>query len=262
MAAAPLRRSLLLLGLALVFAADAAAQIDPTWDHQKAYLLALSNPPSTSASVRLRDRFGEVTTNLSTLGWFSSPAERTDLANGQTWPIHDAHTHFMWWRLEEETMDATVQTIDPLSPQTLSILRSRFLVDPALASDVFGEPPGGNHYKAYDVQGEQLNHEVTIVDENGTWTGTVTFPFFFLTPVDEENVGTGQLFPIVDPTRSFVCYQVEPPVTTPYGAFVRDQFFLGTIQFFQAKLLCMPAVVAGATAARPATWGRLKSLYR
>src|SRR5438552_897639 len=84
--------------------APAEAQIDPTWDHQRVYLV--QNPPSVSSSVRLHDRFTDVTAEATTLGWFSTPAQRTILDNGQTWPIHDARTHYMWWRINEDPIEA------------------------------------------------------------------------------------------------------------------------------------------------------------
>ena len=257
---------LLLATVATLCVARAEAQVNPLWDHYKAYFLSPPLPPPPTVSiVTLRDQFGESVHQVLVLEQFANPVEKIH-DPAPPYPINDPILHYAWWQIDPQTSTSLqVAAVNQFGDHTLDVFNAHYLWNPAVKNQP-GPPPLRNHYKCYDCQGPPVNATVGMVDQFGPWQAQVTVPRLFCNPV-EKTLGPpgsgGQVYPILDPNQHYVCYEYLPEDPTPRTASMTDQFLTeATLVLQPSRLLCVPTYKSGVTSSTKDTWGRLKLLYR
>jgi hypothetical protein len=250
---------LALLSAALVLPAGrACAQINPNWDHYKAYL-ALPHIQH-NVQVTLADQF-QVTTHVTQyLDWFANPVEKQ---HGAIYPIHRPELHYTWWQLGPETpFSKDLIAINQFGEQFIHLDRAVYLLNPANKNTPTGTPlPVANHYKCYLCTGQSVDTLVFLRDQFFGRTAQVFQPRFFCTPV-EKRTPDGLIHPIIDPDQHYVVYDMDY-TTQAYPATFADQFIpFGQVDLQIDRLLMVPTEKMIPTDAGPSTWGRLKSQYR
>lgn len=259
---ATLRRSVLastVLALtALVLSpSGAVAQVDPTWDHYKAYH---TQPVPFGTPVVLGDQFGVYTHDVNELVMFANPVEK-QLDDGTVSPINDPRLHYAWWRISPHPFDRLVAATNQFGDQTFRIGEPRFLWNPATKNEPGIDPPLANHYKCYDCIGAPIERVVTLTDQFGVWQTMVHIPLLFCNPAEKAVPGAPQ-YPIVDPRQHYVCYEFDADPQT-YTAFFTDQFLREQqVALGPSDLLCVPTDKVDPTPTSQGTWGRVKTMYR
>lgn len=235
------------------------AQVDPLWDHYKAYDVQPQFLLNTQ--VTLVDQF-QVTTHVTQhLDWFANPVEKRH--DPAIFPINRPELHYTWWLLGPEVPFAQdLVAINQFGEQFLRLDRSVYLLNPANKNAPTGAPlPVANHYKCYSCLGQPVNVPVFLTDQFFGRAATVFAPRFFCTPV-EKRLADGVTYPIIDPDQHYTVYDIDP--TTPiWPAVVQDQFIPPTpVELNLDGLLMVPTEKVIPTDTRPSTWGRVKSQYR
>jgi hypothetical protein len=258
-------RCLALAALLAIIPASAVAQVNPLWDHYKVYYVTPPIPaPPTGIAVRLLDQFGEWGHTVQALERFMNPTEKHHLPPpGPSFLINDPILHYTWWRISPQPFSAVVTAVNQFGDHTLNVFDAQYLLNPAL-KNVSGQPPPRNHYKCYDCQGPAVNVQVNMVDQFGPWAAAIAVPRYFCNPVEKQHlpIGTGPVYPILDPNQHYVCYQFTPPQPFMGGIFFTDQFLEATAQLGDSDLLCVPTYKSGVTETKASTWGKIKTLYR
>ena len=261
---ATLRRSML-ASIALALTAlvalpvCAGAQVDPTWDHYKAY--HVQPPVPFGVGILLNDQFGSYSHQVLELSMFANPTEKqTD--DGTVSPINDPRLHYAWWLISPYPFDRLVAATNQFGDQTFRLAAPRFLWNPALKNEPdSGPPPLANHYKCYDCVGAPINRIVTLTDQFGIWQTLVTEPRLFCNPAEKAVVG-GPSYPIVDPRQHYVCYEFDLDPRT-FTAVITDQFLRDQpVALGPSNLLCVPTDKVDPTPTSRGTWGRVKTMYR
>lgn len=96
---------------------------------------------------------------------------------------------------------------------------------------------GGNHFKCYSVEGENLNQTVNLVDQFGNVTTSVRVPKLLCNPADKNGEG------IPNPLAHLVCYTIKDlthPPQTP-DVLVNNQFGEAQLDVIKSQLLCVPS---------------------
>lgn len=248
----------LLAALTVLSTSRAQAQVDPNWDHYKAYL---ARPIiAHSEQVTLVDQF-QVTTQLTQyLDWFANPVEK--IHDSTPYPIHRPELHYTWWALNQLPFDKDVIAINQFGEQPIHVGQSAYLLNPALKNSQPGTPlPVANHYKCYECTGPPVNATVLLTDQFLTRPAQVLIPRFFCTPVEKRTV-TGQIYPIVDPKQHYTVYDMDF-TTQIFPATITDQFIPNTqIELNVDRLLMVPTDKVIPTDAKSTTWGRVRGMYR
>lgn len=240
----------------VVLVSSAAAQVDPTWDHYKAYH---TQPIPLGLPIQLNDQFIGSQHQVLELRMFANPAMK-QTEDGTVSPIHDPHLHYAWWTISPHPFDRLVAATNQFGDQTFRLGEPRFLWNPALKNEP-GEPPLANHYKCYDCIGAPVNRFVTLTDQFGIWQTPVHDPRLFCTPA-VKGTPDGVNHPIVDPRRHYVCYQIDPDPRA-FTAFFTDQFLRDqSVVLGPSDLLCVPTDKVDPTPTSQGTWGRVKVMYR
>jgi hypothetical protein len=250
---------LLFAALSVVVGAPVEAQVDPTWDHYKLYVV----DPIYSAvfPVLLQDQFGQYQHQTRNLTAFTTPVEkRVGPPPVRVYPITDPLTHYTWWEIDSQPFTATVRVDNQFGLQTLTVHEGLFLLNPALKNQTAGQLPVRNHYKCYFCTGDPVNVPVTLIDQFDTWQTIALSPKFLCNPALKQ-VG-GQTYPIVDPRQHYVVYDLDPIDPGPFPAVIRDQFHQGSFNLRDGSFLMVPTDKLLVTETKSSTWGRLKSLYR
>lgn len=239
-------------------AGGARAQVDPAWDHYKAYVLQQPIPFDTQ--VTLVDQYGTTSHVTLALERFANPVEKRHGA--LTFPIVRPDLHYTWWRLSPEVpLGQAVSVVNQFGEQTLQVDRAVYLLNPALKNEATDVPiPIANHYKCYTCAGPTVNADVFLTDQFFAREATVLSPRFFCTPVEKRPAG-GTIYPIVNREQTYVVYDIAgtPLVWT---AVIRDQFVASVpIVVFNDHLLMVPTDKVTPTPAGPSTWGRVKAAY-
>lgn len=252
------------LGLALftapfVFAGGPAqAQINPLWDHYKAYL---AQPHIQHIEqMTLIDQFHAETDVLQYLDFFANPVEKRHGA--QIYPINHPELHYTWWAISQHPFAKDVIATNQFGEQLIHIGQSAYLLAPALKNTASGVPlPYANHYKCYECSGDPVNVTVTLTDQFLTRSAVVVVPRFFCAPA-EKRLLNGLVYPMVDPSQHYVVYDMDY-TTQIYGATIQDQFIPNTnVELNIDRLLMVPSLKSFPTEAGSHTWGKLRSLYR
>jgi hypothetical protein len=250
---------LLITALLSLAATQAVAQVPPTWDHYKVYnanpKVAIPLPP-----VTLSDQFQITTHNVQFLDYFMTPTEKHLVPPPGSSMINEPFLHYTWWRITEQNFGAIVAANNQFGDQTLNVGRGQYLLNPTLKNQS-GSPPVRNHYKCYTCTGNPIQRNVRLVDQYGEWNTPVLAPRYLCNPVNKQ-VGGQPPHQIVDPTRHYICYDIQPDPTTRI-AVVSDQFVQNqTLDLQPGIMLCVPTRKLGVTDVRNDTWGKLKMMYR
>jgi hypothetical protein len=246
------------LAVLVLIAPRASAQVG-LWDHYKVYRVVPN--PVGPGGVLLRDQFGSSTHVVGPLEWFANPAvKRTE--DGTESPIIDPELHYAWWRIDGPPLGFPVIASNQFGDHQLFLTQARYLWNPARKNST-APLPMENHYKCYDCQGDPVNRSVTLTDQFGIWQTTAVVPRFFCTPTEKTDPA-GENFPIREPNRHYVCYELQPPDPRSFGAVIRDQFLPPGLDvgMSDAQFLCVPTEKVDPTSTTPDTWGRLKIMYR
>jgi hypothetical protein len=261
--ATPLARVTCLAGMLAVaalvlLAPPAAAQVD-SWDHYKVYRVMPT--PTGPGTVLLRDQFLSSGHSVFTLDWFANPAQK-QTSDGTVSPIHDPELHYSWWRIDGPPLGRSVIASNQFGDQSLFLTQPRYLWNPARKNSTLPLPVE-NHYKCYDCQGDPVDRDVTLTDQFGQWQTRAVLPRFFCTPAD-KTTSDGVTHPIVEASRHYVCYELQPPDPRTFTAVIRDQFRPEGFQvnMTDAQYLCVPTEKVDPTSVTPGTWGRVKIMYR
>jgi hypothetical protein len=103
--------------------------------------------------------------------------------------------------------------------------------------------PVGNHYKCYPVLSSTVftPRRVKLRDQFVDVPAWVLRPRYLCNPV-EKTTEDGIVYPIVDPERHLVCYEIREDVPTgDWKVATRDQFGYLELKGNKAELLCLPA---------------------
>jgi hypothetical protein len=260
---------LVLFAVAGILAAcPARAQIDPTWDHYKAYIEADNVNLPQQVQVTLTDQFLTTTWFVRQLGYFANPVRKEH--GSSVFPINRPDLHYTWWHSgRAPTFTKDVIAINQFGEHTIHIVTengfgdSEFLLNPALKNAPTGTPlPIANHYKCYPCTGDAMNVPVVLADQFLTRTATVLAPRYFCTPV-EKQLADGTVYPMVNPGQHYTVYNMDFN-NTVFTARVSDQFItdqqLNTILI--DHLLMVPTVKELPVESRSSTWGRVKASFR
>jgi hypothetical protein len=252
--------ALALVAALFVLQADRAqAQIDPFWDHYKAY--DVEPPLSHNVTITLIDQFQVTTHATQYLDWFANPVEKRH--GTAVYPIHRPELHYTWWLLDPEVPFARdLIAINQFGEQFIRLDRSVYLLNPANKNTPPGVPlPIANHYKCYACTGQPVNAGVVLSDQFFTRPAQVFSPRFFCTPV-EKRTPDGLIHPIVDPDQHYTVYDMDFG-TQIWPISFADQFVtFAQVQLSFDRLLMVPTEKVIPTDARSSTWGRVKSQYR
>jgi hypothetical protein len=249
----------LLTTLLVLHAGRAHAQIDPNWDHYKAYIVA----PLMQQfhSVELADQFGTTSNLVRQLEWFANPVEKQH--GPAIYPINDPLLHYTWWQLAPQAFSKDVIAINQFGDQELHLSEAQWLLNPALKNAPTGTPlPLANHYKCYFCTGQPVSVPVTLTDQFFSRPALVAVPRYFCTPVEKRLLG-GIVYPIVDPKQHYTVYDLGDWTTTIFPATIQDQFIANVqVQLNFDVRLMVPTEKSFPTDAGRSTWGRLKTMYR
>lgn len=250
---------LMLKGFLVLVGSQANAQVDPIWDHYRAYAIPeatrLAGPP-----VTLKDQFGSWSYSTTELQCFSNPDQKTH--DGITYGINAPRLHYTWWRLPSDGFDRPgVQVSNQFGPQSLHVKgNAQFLLNPATKNDA-GPIPAANHYKCYFCEGTAPNVTVALADQFTQRSALVGRPFWLCNPTQKIDV-SGLTHEIVDPDQHLVCYSIEPELVS-FTAVVSDQFIQNRqLALLGSLYLCVPSEKHDPTPTETSTWGRVKTLYR
>jgi hypothetical protein len=251
----------LVLSLAVLagLAGPTDADVDPSWDHYKAYVLQQPIPYDTQ--VTLHDQFGVTSHVTQSLDRFANPVEKRH--GTVISPIHRPDLHYAWWKITPEVpVGRDLVVINQFGEQGITVDRSVYLLNPALKNEASDVPlPLANHYKCYTCSGPPVSADVFLTDQFFARPALVLDPRFFCTPV-EKHVAGGAVYPIVDREQTYVVYEIAG---TPliWTASIRDQFLSSAfVTLFNDHLLMVPTDKLTPTPEGPSTWGRVKSQYR
>jgi hypothetical protein len=143
-----------------------------------------------------------------------------------------------------------VETVDQFGPRVLDAAGARVLLVPTQKVAVDGKPtklgfPNRlNHYWCYQVSGEPVNQDVTLVDQFRTDTLRVEQPVLFCNPV-EKKVGK-DVEKIVEKAVHLTCYDLHGPQSTnPTRVTISNQFEKDIFTITSFELLCVPSVKEG-----------------
>ena len=266
-------RALGILGMVMfvamgIPAGTARAQVNPTWDHYKAYLLGDPVTLPASVQVTLQDQFQQTTWFVRQTGMFANPVQKEH--GGSIFPINHPELHYTWWHSGRVPGPFTtaVIAINQFGDQTIQVGSSpfgdsEFLLNPSLKNAPAGTPlPVANHYWCYPCSGSPVNVSLILSDQFLTRPALVGVPRFFCTPA-EKRLEDGTVYPIVDAAQHYTVYDMDFN-NTAFTARVSDQFI--TDQLFNFilidRLLMVPTRKELPTETKSTTWGRVKSMYR
>lgn len=250
---------LVVLGLllALIGAAPVAAQVQDTWDHYKVY--AADPTPDAGVLATLTDQFETITHQITRLQYFANPVQK-DVIGGPPGHITNPKLHYTWWALAASSFSGFVAVENQFGSQDLTVGKSHYLLNPALKNEQ-GSLPVQNHYKCYDCAGDPVGVEVRLTDQWGVWDAKVVLPRLFCNPV--KKTVSGVTYPIIEPGRHYVCYDLDPIDPRTFTGYFSDQFReVFTFTATNGRFLCVPTFKVDPTPVTTGTWGRLKTLYR
>jgi len=248
----------LTLGLPLLTAGPAHAQVNPLWDHYKVYETPLFPVPPLGVPIILSDQFGIYNHTAQQLERIMNPVQKQDV-NGQ-FIINNPILHYTWCSITPQPSNATVVATNQFGDQTLNVHDAVYLLNPALKNQAGTEPPNANHYKCYLCDGPPVNKSVLLTDQFDVWSTSVTFPRYFCNPTQKEI--PGRIFPILDVNQHYVCYEIQPADPAVFPATVTDQFiFNHPSPMGPARWLCVPTYKQGVVPTSKNTWGKLKQVY-
>ena len=117
---------LVLFPLALV-AGKANAQVNPRWDHYKAYIIDLFQPPPPGLpTVFLRDQFGTYNHTVNFLYQFMNPTTKeVGPPNPGVFPINDPDLHYSWWQISPQPFSGGVIVSNQFGDQPLNVFLDR-----------------------------------------------------------------------------------------------------------------------------------------
>ena len=244
----------------------AEAQVDPLWDHYKAYATPLIQ---NRVQVGLTDQF-ETTTQLTQyLEWFAVPVQKVH--STVVYPINNPVLHYSWYSLsfvQPPLFSKDVIATNQFGDQLIHVAETfggeaDYLLNPALKNAPAGTPiPVANHYKCYPCTGASITANLILTDQFFTRNATVLVPRFFCTPV-EKRTPDGLIYPIVDPRQHYVVYDIGFDNSMPFfPANIQDQFLTAQVDLRIDRLLMVPSLKSFPTPTRSSSWGRLKIMYR
>jgi len=247
----------------------AQAQVDPTWDHYKAYIEADNINLPQPVQVTLTDQFQQTTWLVRQLGYFANPVKKEH--GTLVFPINHPELHYTWWSSGTVPGPFTkdVIAINQFGQNVIHIVPnnpfgdSEYLLNPALKNAPTGTLlPLANHYRCYPCSGDPVNVQVFLTDQFLARPAMVGVPRFFCTPV-EKRLANGTVYPMVDPRQHYVVYNMDFN-NQVFAARVSDQFItdqqLNTILI--DHLLMVPTQKEFPTGNQTSTWGRMKALFR
>lgn len=243
---------------AMLPATRATAQVDPLWDHYKAYVVP-SIPMFEPVNVTLSDQFNQSNHTVGALVRFMNPVEKVH--GPAVFAIHDSITHYSWRNLiPTYTFDISVAVTNQFGDQTLHLTGAPYVVGIAYKNQN-GPAQGRNYYKAYSCQGPSVSVPVGMTDQFDAWQATVMTPQYFLVPATLQ--WFANVYPIADANQHYVCYEFQPFDPTTFTADVTDLWLpLFTTPLGPSTMICVPTAKVGVTPAHRDTWGKLKQLYR
>jgi hypothetical protein len=248
----------LTLGLPLLVAGRAEAQVSPLWDHYKVYETPIFPVPPLGIPIVLSDQFGVFQHQALQLERVMNPAMKED-QNG-IFPINNPNLHYTWWSITPQPFGALVAATNQFGDQTLNVSNAVYLLNPALKNQT-GVPPEANHYKCYLCSGQPVNKPVLLTDQFDQWSTVVMLPRYFCNPAQKQD--PVRTYPILDPNQHYICYEIQPADPTIFPATVTDQFVVNhPSPMGPARWICVPTFKQGFTATITDTWGKLKQIYR
>jgi len=185
------------------------------------------------AVVELNDQFlDEPVVPVWDPAYFANPVQKTIVENGDVTEIEKDDEHYVFYYIEAEPVEKSVQILNQFGNQTLDLTYSECLAVPSQKID--WEQPL-DHFKGYWAYwaDEPPMYEVPVQleDQFVTINATVLEPYLFANPVGkwyDEGVGT----PISDPRNHLTFYDIvyeedpqiwEVTVTNQFGI---DQLLL------------------------------------
>jgi len=204
--------------------------------HFRCYTIS-KQTPQPAQTVTLSDQFlQDVTLTIDEPLQFCAPTSKNGL------PILAPEEHLtMYGAAHELTPHLQVFTEDQFGPRTLEAVGARVLLVPTqkLVGEL-GFPTKLNHFWCYDVSGPPVDQQVTLADQFGSDTVTVTDPEYFCNPVEKTH-GT-QFFRIIEKEVHLTCYDIKGPQRTEsIKAPILNQFERDTFTITSWDILCVPA---------------------
>lgn len=225
-------------------------QISPTLDHFECYgaRTKRGTPRFTRRTVDLVDEFETRTVRVLKLQSFCNAVDK----NGEGIPNPNAH--LTCYRIQDTRGQKRF-------PRSNVVVRNQFgdlglTLYPAMTlclpsgTDSGSAPPNLDHFKCYNAKLTDRRNpfsprNVTLVDDFGTDTATVTKPLDLCNPVDKNGEG------IADLAAHFACYMIST-ASSPTGSSHRDvaitnQFGSAVLTLSRAFQLCVPSQNLSAT---------------
>ena len=252
----------LLAVFALLPATEVAAQPDPstlTINHFSVYLIGDAAPP-IGVPLTLVDQFETSDHLLGGLEFFAVPVNKN--AEG----IPDPFTHLNWWKLTTGIEDPIRRVVvqNQFGDYTLDVFNAEYLLAPSLKNNSGGDPipDTHDHYKCYEVVGDDVVFGAQIQDQFGFGSEDLFRPAYLCNPA-EKILADGTSFPVTKPEEHLVCYWVNPtPTSQPPLVITQDQFGIWPVEVTQRVMLCVPSLKDQVVQTLDGTWGEIKSIYR
>ena len=155
-------------------------------DHLLVYDVLLPGPlePQPIAEVDLHDQF------LDELGvvvyepmLFANPVQK-EHPGGTVTEIQNPHDHWVFYPIDGDPVEQTVQIDNQFGPQTVDLLDSELLAAP---SQKIAWEQQLDHFKCYWAEGAFIEEEVQLEDQFVTINATVGAPHLFGNPVNKEH---------------------------------------------------------------------------
>lgn len=250
----------LLTALLAIVAGRAQAQINPLWDHYKAY--GNLTHPRNDQDVTLTDQFQSFVNRVQYLDWFANPVEKRH--DPLIYPIHRPELHYAWYQITQRPLvPRDVIATDQFGDHLIHVGRETYLLNPALKNAPAGTPlPVANHYLCYECTGNPVDVPLILTDQFFTRPTSHLVPRYFCNPV-QKVTSSGAVYPIMDPAQHYLVYDMTDFTSQIWTATYSDQFLQNQpVQLIIDRLLMVPSLKQLPTESATSTWGRLKSLYR